>query len=379
MRLLHMSNIVSHHQLPLARCLADLVGNDNFRFAATGSPSGERQRLGFKCDDPDPWILRAGDNEADCKQCERWCKEADVVLFGERLFDRMKERLDNGKLTFYMSERWWKPPIGMARLLHPRFALMTKQFLNLTSSPFLHYLALGDYAAADMKRIASFTGRMWRWGYFTTTPDPLPSCSSKENGFRVLWAGRMVPLKRVDTVIKSFSRLLDERAGATLTLVGEGSERERLEQLAEKILSKGSYCFLPPMPASEIPRLMRQCHVYVLPSNGCEGWGAVVNEAMAEGCVVIASEAAGAAKTIIRRGENGLLFEPGDWKRLGELLCKVARDESWRMQLAREGQRTIVESWSPAVAANRFVSVCNALLSKQTPPLFRDGPMTPVW
>jgi glycosyltransferase involved in cell wall biosynthesis len=185
----------------------------------------------------------------------------------------------------------------------------------------------------------------------------------------------MLGWKRVDTLIKSFCRLLIERPDASLTLVGEGPERRHLERLAEKILRRGSYRFLPPMPAPEIPKLMRQCHVYVLPSTAYEGWGAVVNEAMAEGCLVIGSEAAGAAKTLLRHGQNGLLFQPGNWRGLGELLCTVGKNEPWRIHLAREGQRTIVEHWSPTGAANRFVSVCDALLTKRSSPAFSDGPM----
>jgi glycosyltransferase involved in cell wall biosynthesis len=189
----------------------------------------------------------------------------------------------------------------------------------------------------------------------------------------------MLGLKRVDTLIRAFPQLLRERSEASLTLVGYGPERKSLLELAERLLQPTSFRFLSPMPAAEIPLLMGQHHVYVLPSNGSEGWGAVVNEAMAEGCAVIASKAAGSAKTMIRDHENGLLFAPGDWKRLGDLLCEVGRNEAFRVQLAEQGQRTIVECWSPEVAAERFLSVCEALLSKQPVPRFVGGPMVPVW
>ena len=375
MRILQVTNIISHHQLPLARCLAASIGAGNFRFAITQPPNSQRQELGWKSDESDSWILRVGINKADRIEFERWWDEADVVLCGDRLFDRMKIRLNNRRLTFHMSERWWKPPIGLARLLHPRFALMTVRFRQLAKSSFFHFLAIGEYSAADIMRITNFQGKIWRWAYFTSIPDPLPAYNRKEQGFRVLWAGRMLRWKRVDTLIKSFSRLLVERPDATLTLVGEGPERRQLEHLAEKMLSRECYRFLPSMPATEVPKLMRQCHVYVLPSNAYEGWGAVVNEAMAEGCTVIASEATGAAKTMIRHGVNGLLFAPGDWRRLGDLLCQVSSDDTLRNRLADQGQCTIVELWSPKVAAKRFLSVTSALLAGQSIPVFDEGPM----
>jgi glycosyltransferase involved in cell wall biosynthesis len=378
MRVLQITNIISHHQLPLARCLAEHVGTDNFRFAVTELPDAERTQLGWNCDEQESWILRPAEVEADRLEFERWWDEADVVICGERLLTQIKQRLDRGKLTFYMSERWGKPPIGMARLLSPRYAAMAHQFRRLASSPHFHYLPMGGYAARDMRWIARFRGRMWRWGYFMSTPVPLPSCSRRGAGFQVLWAGRMLDWKRVDTLIRAFSKLLAVRPDATLTLVGEGPERKSLEQLAEKLLPPGSYRFMPFRPVSEITMLMRHHHVYVLPSNAYEGWGAVVNEAMAEGCVVIASNAAGSAGSIIRHGDNGLLFAPGDWQRLGDLLCAVAGDEEMRARLARAGQECIVGNWSPKVAADRLLTVARSLLAGQPAPSYDDGPMCTI-
>jgi len=249
----------------------------------------------------------------------------------------------------------------------------------MASSPHFHYQAIGDYAAHDIKKVASFRDRLWTWGYFTTTPNPLPACQRKDGGLRVLWAGRMLGWKRVDTLIKGFSRLLIDRPDAMLTLVGFGPEEKKLKMLARQQLRKGSYCFLPPIPAARVPELMRQHHAYVLPSNDYEGWGAVVNEAMAEGCVVIATEEGGAARAMIRHRENGLLFDLGDWRALGDLLIELARNEDWRLRLTQEAQKTIAQCWSPLVAADRFLAVCDALLGHKPTPTYPEGPMSPAW
>jgi glycosyltransferase involved in cell wall biosynthesis len=374
-RILQVTNIVSHHQLPLARKLAEMVGAENFRFAVTQPPDDERQKLGWDSQVNDPWIIRAGEFEKDQKELESWWDEADVVLCGERRFSRMQDRLDRAKLTFYMSERWWKPPIGMLRLLHPRFALMAARFMKMAKSPHFHYLPMGVFAAADMNRIAAFYNRMWQWGYLTELPNPQPTIDRDDAGLRVLWAGRMLAWKRIDTLILAFSKLQQERPEATLTLVGDGPVRSRLVQLAKKWLIAGSYHFLLPVPAPQVIELMKQHHIYVLPSNGYEGWGAVVNEAMSVGCAVIASSAAGAARTMIEPGVNGRLFNAGDWLALSEELILLSRNELMRSQFAAAGQRTITESWSPAVAAERFMAVSLALLAGQPVPTFASGPM----
>jgi glycosyltransferase involved in cell wall biosynthesis len=379
MRVLQVTNIVSHHQLPLARQLAAMVGAENFRYVATKAPHSDRQKYGWNTNEQEPWILRAGEYEGDKKEFEYWWDKADVVLCGERLFKRMQYRLNRGKLTFYMSERWWKPPIGMARLLHPSFAVMTARFLRLATSEFFHYLPIGYYAATDMKKIVRLKGRIWQWCYFTELPTPLPSCDRERGGLRVLWIGRMLGMKRVDTLIRAFRCLRQEQREATLTLVGDGHERTQLEKLAKKLLVANSYQFLPPIPASEVLGLMRQHHIYVLPSNGHEGWGAVVNEAMSVGCAVVASSAAGSAKTMIEHGVNGLLFVPDDWQTLAEHLIFLGRNEARRLELAQAGQRTITELWAPEIGAGRFVKACEALLTHRPVPEFKSGPMAPIW
>jgi glycosyltransferase involved in cell wall biosynthesis len=188
----------------------------------------------------------------------------------------------------------------------------------------------------------------------------------------------MLDWKRVDTLIRAFSQLVSQRPDSTLTLVGDGPQRPALMQLASKLLPPDSCCFLTPQPVVEIAMLMRHHHVYVLPSTGAEGWGGVINEAMSEGCVTVASKAAGAARSIIRHEKNGLLFASGNWQQLGDLLCVIAGDVEMRDRLARAGQRTMVDCWSPKVAAERFLSVSQALLADQPAPLYDEGPMCAV-
>jgi glycosyltransferase involved in cell wall biosynthesis len=188
----------------------------------------------------------------------------------------------------------------------------------------------------------------------------------------------MLSWKSVDTLIRAFALLRNQDSQAHLTLVGEGPCREELKHLVQKLQIEDSVDFHSSMPVSQVRDQMRNAHVYVLPSNGYEGWGAVLNEAMSEGCAVVASEAAGAAKTMIKDGENGLLFRPGDWRRLGELLCQLSDNEPLRLRLAEAGQKTITEYWSPQIASERLLAVSEALLAGQTPPAYSSGPMARI-
>jgi glycosyltransferase involved in cell wall biosynthesis len=252
---------------------------------------------------------------------------------------------------------------------------MAARFRHLARSEWFHYLAMGGYAARDMRRLARFDGRLWQWGYFTDLPRPLPSVGERSGPLRVLWAGRMLSLKRVDTLVRAFATLRSQNDAATLTLIGEGPCRASIVRLVERLDLDGAVDLLASMPVEEVLQQMQQAHVYVLPSNAYEGWGAVVNESMSQGCAVIASHAAGSAKAIIQHGQNGMLFRPGDWRSLGRLLCELDEDESMRLRLAQAGQRAIAETWSPAIAAERLVAASSALLSGEPVPRYSGGPM----
>lgn len=378
MRVLHVTNYVSPHQLPLARQLAARLGEGNFRLAATQPMDRELAIRGWKNNEPEPWILRPGEAPSHRPDYESWWDSADVVVCGERELTRMESRSMQGKLTFYMSERWWKPPLGILRLLHPRFARMAYRFHRLASSEHVHYLAMGGYAGSDMRRIASFHGRAWTWGYFTSLPEPLPACPPRSGPLQILWAGRMLDWKRVEDLVLAFALLAREAPDAQLTLIGHGPTRNGLERLAQQLGVGNRVKFHPSMEATEIRTRMREAHVYVLPSNAHEGWGAVLNEAMSEGAAVVASRGAGAALSLLRHGENGMLFNPGDYRCLGQELLQLHADDSLRLKLAKAGQRTLERDWSPQVGAERFLLVAEAFLDHRAPLVLEEGPMAPL-
>lgn len=379
MRILQVTNLISHHQLPLAHQLASIVGVENFRFAAISPPDPERIQLGWNTESTESWILRAGEREEDRLQFESWWDKADVVICGERFFKKMQDRLNHSQLCFYMSERWWKPPIGVARLLHPGFLKTAINFRKISESRFFHYLAIGPYAEKDIQELTDMKDRLWRWGYFTDVPKQTKNdinCGNAKGSFRIIWAGRMLNWKRLDTLIKSLSELQRRKVEFNLTLIGDGPERIRLQKLSEKLLNPSSYHFHDTIPASQVNNIMSQHNVYVLPSNNYEGWGAVINEAMSSGCTVVASYGAGAAAAMIDDGINGLLFKPGDWRKLSSQLIRLADDDSLRQRLAKEALHTVQDIWSPKVVAERFHSVCEALLSKHDVPIYTKGPLS---
>jgi len=376
MKILYASANIYHHMIPLANSIAKNVGIQNFRYAVLKPMEEYRIKMGLNAkSENQEYIIQVYIDSEKYLEFINWFELSDVVLFSDRsLLNLAKKRINNNKLTFYFSERWWKPNIGKWRLLHPKILYFAIQINKLSNNTYFHYLAQGGYAANDIRYISSFKDRIWTWGYFIDVNESEINELRKTN-FRILWCGNMLHWKKVDTLIKAFARVINKEPKCHLTILGSGEKQKKLHDLARNTLPPESFEFLPSQPRITVRKYMRQSDIYVLPSTGFEGWGAVVNEAMAEGCAVIASIDAGAPKSIISHMKNGILFKSGNYIELSEKILFLIKNENKLKENQVEGKKTINELWSPEVAAFRFLAVCNSIISRNEVPLFLSGPM----
>ena len=140
------------------------------------------------------------------------------------------------------------------------------------------------------------------------TPAPWPEGPP----YRVGIIANFAPFKRHEDFLRMAAEMVMVRQDLEFWIVGddtEGSGRRRvLEQLAEELGVTGYTRFLG--HRSDIPDIMRQLHLLVVPSQ-FEPFGRVVIEAMACGRPVVASRDGGIPE-IIEDGETGHLIEVGD-------------------------------------------------------------------
>ena len=356
------TNSVSAHQLPLAREIATLVGPENFRYVYTNERlQGGAQEVAAT----DPWVTQ---DETSLESC-------DILLVGGvRPIDLMERRLSAGKMTLYMSERWFKPiPFcrlfghdrylpGWLRLLVPSYRRMARRFAWLFESSYYRFLPIGPCSLRDMKFLCRIVSRnisekqVIPWGYFVEQG----ICSGEEGKekrgegkCRVLWVGRLLDLKRVDTIIRAVGSVVSDGELSTndhrlmtsmlsLDIYGAGPEEVRLKKMAAKY--GNAITFHPPVTMAEVRELMRRHDVYVFASNSFDGWGAVVPEALEEGMLVLGTYEAGSSAALLP-DEN--LFHCGDWKGLAKKLSDVSKVKRVRLP----------EGFTPAGAAKRLIAV----------------------
>lgn len=137
----------------------------------------------------------------------------------------------------------------------------------------------------------------------------------------LIFVGRLITAKRPLDVLAAYRALSKEvRANNHLVFAGDGPLMTDLQNLAKDL---GTVHFLGWVRDTEmLLRLIAGSIAMVLPSEH-EPWGAVVNEAMACGTVVVASQNVGAAIDMIQHGTNGYLMQCGDVEGLRCVLQQV--------------------------------------------------------
>lgn len=111
-----------------------------------------------------------------------------------------------------------------------------------------------------------------------------------EGSFKIVSAGRLVPLKGFDLTILAFARFvqsLDEKDSekAELTIVGSGPEKETLKKLASNAGVASKVKFIEWMDRADFLNTLKTASVFLFPSH--EGAGMVVAEALSFGLPVL--------------------------------------------------------------------------------------------
>jgi glycosyltransferase involved in cell wall biosynthesis len=123
-----------------------------------------------------------------------------------------------------------------------------------------------------------------------------------------LFAGKLEPKKDPGILLAAFSAIPEN--DAHLVITGNGKEESYLK---ERYRNHENISFLDFQNQQAMPVIYQLCDVFVLPSAGPgESWGLALNEAMAAGKAVIASDKCGGAADLIQEGENGYIFEAGN-------------------------------------------------------------------
>jgi glycosyltransferase involved in cell wall biosynthesis len=182
----------------------------------------------------------------------------------------------------------------------------------------------------------------------------------------LVFMGRLVAWKALDLTLHALRLALDEGVRVRLEVLGDGKERQRLQQLAAELGLENHVQFLGFRPQSECVEILRRADALILNSL-YECGGAVVLEAMSMGLPVIGPDWGGPADYLDET--CGILVHPSPREtypaRIAQAIGALAADPDLRRRMGRAGAMRARQDFDWAVKVEHMVSIYRSAVGRQ--------------
>lgn len=365
MRVTLYSNFLNHHQTPLCDAMYSKLG-DKFTFVSTERMPESFLENGYPDCTNYVYNLKSYTDKASYNKAIQLGIESDIVITGAANDIFIRERIKQNKHTFRYAERFFKNSIWL--LFNLRY--LRRLFLNHTRyrNKNFYMLSASAYAANDLNLIFAYPNKKFKWAYFTEVKklDIKQIIAEKPvKCIELLWVARFIPLKHPELAVKLCFELKKKGYDIHLNMIGTGELRDSMRELIVKLNLQDCIDILPSMPNSEVHDYMRKANIFLFTSDKREGWGAVLNEAMSNGCAVVASHEIGATPFLIKNNKNGLIFKSGSLPSILYQTEKLISNQSFRNELGENAYHTLLNEWSPENAASNFLRLAKSFLDNR--------------
>ena len=200
----------------------------------------------------------------------------------------------------------------------------------------------------------------------TVAPMPVAtelfSPDGRRESQRLLFVGRLTGQKGLEHLLHALSTM---KLHATLDIVGDGSDRSRLQELAQELGVASRIRWHGQLPQPALAALYRRSTAVVVPSTD-EGLGLVAVEALLCETPVVAFDSGG-LRDIIQHEKTGLLVPPGDRAALARALDDLLSREGRGADLGRAGRLYALSAFAPESAARRYAGIYRQVLGGIAP------------
>ncbi len=351
------SNFLNHHQLPICLEIIDFIGQENFHFVALEQTEMERRVMGYlDMNSQYSFVVRAYENEKVKEYASKLLQDSDVVIMGSTDSSLLKARAETNKLTFLYRERLFKR--GVWQILNPlTLAKVLSQYTRYRRKNF-YILCASSYAYQDYSICGFPHQKCLKWGYFPKVYDETIH-NWKHRKIKFLWCGRMLWWKHPEHAIMVANYLKKSKVDFEMTIIGNGALYDRITKMISDYGLKEYVTVHDFVSPESIREYMMQSDVFLFTSGRQEGWGAVLNEAMNSGCVVIANNHAGSTNYLIQDSWNGFIYNGSlsDLYKKTEQALLCSKD-----QISKNAFLTIKSVWNPQ---NAVSSLFKFIISKE--------------
>jgi glycosyltransferase involved in cell wall biosynthesis len=178
---------------------------------------------------------------------------------------------------------------------------------------------------------------------------------------KLLYVGALIPLKG----IIPFAKILRDEAARSKRrirwqVIGRGPDEAELQAIdwpPNCIFEMGGAC-----KYHELPQVYAANDVFVMPSLADE-WGMVVNEAMASGLPVLGCTGTQAVEELVKPGENGWIYQPGDEAGLRQALREMLDTEPTTLLAMGHAARRVALECSDRLTAERILEALQKVMN----------------
>ena len=298
------------------------------------------------------------------------------------------EQLLPGRVAYYLCDYWLSYPSAyIQRWQEPSRRVMTQWPKQLIGKPFLSRLAKDpsislklEYPICVSKAVQRLLleagvpvdhARIIYGGTqvedFAAVAGSNPQPGLPDQPLRLLFVGRVLPMKGVHTAIRAMGLLADQStAPITLDIVGRGAPdyETYLRELVKQHHLDQNIFFRGRVHHSEMPALLAQYDALIFSSEWEEPFARTVLEAMAAGLVVIGTTTGGTGEILVE-GKTGLTFPAGNAEVLADQICRLSNDVKLRQKLARDGRQSVKKYFTFTRMVNQIEDALQAVLIQE--------------
>ena len=375
MKLAFYCNHLNHHQVMVADELYKILGSD-YVFIATLLRNKDSLKGGVDYSSRPYCILAGESNDAHAKALEL-ARTADVCVFGacsqEYAVERAKQK-DCG-LSFEMGERWLKR--GLINVLSPTLRRWWMNYMRYYHRKPFYKLCSSAFVAKDDENLGAYKGRHYKWGYFTGVDCGFDVEASSDVSTseitQLMWCSRFLSLKHPELPILMAQRLKKEGLQFFLDFYGSGEVEQKSRDMASRLGLDDVVRFHGAIPNDQVLKEMRRHKIFLFTSDRFEGWGAVANEAMSQGCALVGSDAIGSVPYLVDNCRNGMIFKSGDVDSLTDCVRTLIENRSLLEDIRHNAVATMQTMWSPAVAARNLLKLIDDIKNGRSCTI-KEGP-----
>jgi glycosyltransferase involved in cell wall biosynthesis len=260
--------------------------------------------------------------------------------------------------TFHGNEVINVPDPMLLRMTSTEVAWM-KRIIDLLCRRADYILGVSQYLIAAVKKLDLNISANTCTIPFARSPrsESLASGRSPVDRPYVLAVGRFSKEKGMDLLIDAFQRVVSKIPEAFLVIIGDGSERKRIES---RIVTHGLGCnvlLTGLLHQSMIHPYYEHCLLLTVPSR-CEGLPTVIWEAFSYGKPVVATDVGGIPETVFDR-VTGLLVDSENKTQLAEAIITLLEDIKLRTELGDNARAFLEKLGGWKAVANKYLEVYN--------------------